>query len=45
MFNAPFKARSMSRARTQRPLKTWQAALIGLAVCTPSLVVAVQAWI
>lgn len=42
MFNALNKARSMPRAR--RPLKTWQAALIGLAVCTPSVAVAVQAW-
>jgi len=47
MFNAFIKARSMSCAQRRpnvRPLKPWQAALIGLAACSPSVVVAFDAW-
>ena len=42
MFNAPRRARATPRAKTN--LKPWQAALIGLAACAPSLAVAVDAW-
>ncbi len=40
MFNAPDRARAKTRAKT---LKPWQAALIGLAACAPSLMVAIDA--
>jgi pimeloyl-ACP methyl ester carboxylesterase len=46
MFNAVNPARATSRAQrpAARRLKPWQAALTGLAACTPSLVVAFDAW-
>ncbi|WP_396595309.1 alpha/beta fold hydrolase [Brevundimonas sp. R86498] len=46
MSNAVTPARATSRAQrpSARRLKPWQAALIGLAACTPSLVVAFDAW-
>ncbi|MDP3403256.1 MAG: alpha/beta hydrolase [Brevundimonas sp.] len=47
MFNALNRARAMTRATRPaqtRKLKPWQAALIGLAACTPSLAIAIDAW-
>ena len=41
MLNAPDRARAKTRAKT---LKPWQAALIGLAACAPSLMVAIDAF-
>lgn len=41
MLNAPYRARAKTRAKT---LKPWQAALIGLAACAPSLTVAIDAF-
>lgn len=44
MFNALICGRVKTRAQSTARPSRWKAALIGLAVCTPSLMVGVQAW-
>lgn len=44
MLNALIRGRVKTRAQSTAKPSRWKAALIGLAVCTPSLMVAAQAW-
>lgn len=44
MLNALIRGRVKTRAQSTAKPSRWKAALIGLAVCAPSLMVAVQAW-